>query len=325
MEKERFRKFFAFSLFLALTLFLLYILWPYFSAFFGAIILFFLFRPLHKFFVKKFKFPKPLSALGVIFLVLILIVVPMFFVLNLSFLQIQQINFREMDFGNFSDNLNERFGISFFSFLDEFKSYTRGFFIDILTQIPHMVILLVITFFVLYYLLISEETIDEKMEDIIPFTKKHSQRLIKEFKMITYSTLIVNFLIALLQGALLGVGFYLIGVPNVIIAGFLGAVFSFVPALGAGLVWGAVALYYLINLDYGVALFVFILGIFVSTIDNFVRPGLQKKIGKVHPIITLVGIFVGLPLFGLIGLVIGPLLLSYFLLMLRMIQEEYFN
>jgi predicted PurR-regulated permease PerM len=61
----------------------------------------------------------------------------------------------------------------------------------------------------------------------------------------------------------------------------------------------------------------------ISNIDNFLRPYIQEKVGAIHPFVSLLGIFIGIYLFGLVGIVVGPLVLSSFLLMLRMFYEDY--
>jgi predicted PurR-regulated permease PerM len=66
-------------------------------------------------------------------------------------------------------------------------------------------------------------------------------------------------------------------------------------------------------------------GLFISVIDNFLRPIIQERVGELHPLISLLGIIIGVPLFGLLGIVIGPLLLSYFLLTVEMFSKEYLS
>jgi predicted PurR-regulated permease PerM len=66
-----------------------------------------------------------------------------------------------------------------------------------------------------------------------------------------------------------------------------------------------------------------IAGIFFGNADNFIRGPLTRRFGKLHPLVAIVGLFIGVPTFGLVGIVVGPLLLSYFLLMLRFFKEEY--
>ena len=71
---------------------------------------------------------------------------------------------------------------------------------------------------------------------------------------------------------------------------------------------------------------ILITGIFLSVSDSsFFRPVIQKKVGKIHPFQSLLGIFIGIPLFGLVGIIIGPLLLAYFYLTVKMFSEEYLS
>ncbi len=78
-------------------------------------------------------------------------------------------------------------------------------------------------------------------------------------------------------------------------------------------------------MDYAAGIAILIAGLFASVLDNFLRPIIQKKVGEIHPFLSLLGIVIGVSLFGLIGIVIGSLLLSYFLLTVKMFSKEYLS
>ncbi|WP_370575169.1 AI-2E family transporter, partial [Methanomethylovorans sp.] len=79
----------------------------------------------------------------------------------------------------------------------------------------------------------------------------------------------------------------------------------------------------LLQQDYTSAAGVFIGGMIVSSVDNLMRPAINKKVGQLHPLVSLIGVVIGLNLFGLMGIIIGPLLLSYTILTARMFHDEY--
>jgi predicted PurR-regulated permease PerM len=95
--------------------------------------------------------------------------------------------------------------------------------------------------------------------------------------------------------------------------------------VGPSIVWGPASLIMLLTQNYVAGIGILIFGLVLSNVDNFLRPFIQQQIGKMHPLISLIGIFIGIPIFGLLGLIIGPLLLSYFFLTLKMFREEYFK
>lgn len=183
----------------------------------------------------------------------------------------------------------------------------------------------VILIFLLYYLLVRSKQISQAFVDIIPFSKKNARKLSEEFSNVTKSVVITSGLIALIQGILLGIGFAIAGFPGPILWGFIAAVLSFLPVVGPTLIWLPAGIIALTQHDYFGGIFILIWGFASSQSDNFTRPRFQQRVGKIHPLISIVGIFAGLSLFGMIGVIIGPLILSYFFLTTKMFKEEYLD
>jgi len=114
------------------------------------------------------------------------------------------------------------------------------------------------------------------------------------------------------------------GLPNATLWGVVTVVFSILPVLGSGMVWGPAAGVLLVN-HRPVAAVVFALwGIMViGNIDYVIRPMVSRRWAKIHPLVTLVGALVGVPYLGILGLLIGPLAVSYFFELITMYREEY--
>jgi predicted PurR-regulated permease PerM len=197
--------------------------------------------------------------------------------------------------------------------------------LSITQRVANLVVGLTIAYFALYYLLIRSDKTSKRFVELIPFHRKNAQRLQKEFRDVTYSVVITTGTIAVLQGVLLGIAFLVFGIPGALLWGFVAAILSFLPVVGPSIVWGPAALIMLLshNLVAGIGILIF--GLVLSNVDNFLRPFIQQQVGKMHPLVSLVGIFIGIPIFGILGLIIGPLLLSYFFLTLRMFREEYLS
>jgi predicted PurR-regulated permease PerM len=101
-------------------------------------------------------------------------------------------------------------------------------------------------------------------------------------------------------------------------------VFGILPVVGAGMVWAPASISLFLNGHPGSAVFLIILGVVVvANVENIIRPYVFARYSQVHPMITLVGAVLGVSYFGLIGLLIGPLALSYFFELIRMYKEEY--
>jgi predicted PurR-regulated permease PerM len=139
----------------------------------------------------------------------------------------------------------------------------------------------------------------------------------------TYSNVLGQGIIAITQGILLANGFWLFGIPDPIFWGVIGTFISFLPVVGAPTLCIPASIILFAN-DHtlrGILLLAYGL-LFIGNIDNVLRMIINKRVGNTHPIITVIGVFIGIPLFGILGLVFGPLLLSYFLLLLEIYQTN---
>jgi len=183
---------------------------------------------------------------------------------------------------------------------------------------------LLIAFFGLYYLLLRPRETWTAVRPYIPFSTANADKLQRRFHDVTISTLIGTGLTAVVQGALVAVGFALVGLPNAIFWGVVTVVVAILPVVGSGLVWGPGVLALVLDGRYGAAVGLALWGVLaVGGVDYVIRPMVFRRWAQVHPIVTLVGALAGVPYFGILGLLIGPLALSYFFELIRMYREEY--
>ena len=157
----------------------------------------------------------------------------------------------------------------------------------------------------------------------VPFNEENTATFIDEFSRIVRTTITSSGAVALAQGAILTITFLILKIQGAFLWGFIATILAFVPVFGSTLVWVPAAIIQLLEGDAGIVILA--AGLFVSVMDNFLRPIIQKKIGEIHPFLSLLGIVIGVSLFGLIGIVIGSLLLSYFLLTVKMFSKEYLS
>ena len=181
-----------------------------------------------------------------------------------------------------------------------------------------------IAMFGLYFLLSSSHDPWEAVRPYIPFSDKNKDKLRKRFRDVTNSTLIGTGFVALVQGTLVGIAFEICGLPSPVFWGVVTGVFAILPIVGSGLIWGPGALALLLTERYLAGAGLFVWGIvIVASVDNLIRPLVYKKWARVHPLITLVGALGGVRFFGVLGLLIGPLALSYFFELILMFRDEY--
>jgi predicted PurR-regulated permease PerM len=176
-------------------------------------------------------------------------------------------------------------------------------------DIPSRLLAVFVAFFTAYYILIDWDNLKKKVTEFLPF--KNRNHVMKKIEMQIKDIIVGTFLLALLEATIAGIAFYLLGVKFAILLGFLIGVFAFVPALGPLLVWIPVAIIEFTNGNIGTAIGVTIVGLFLSTyVDSIVRIKLVGKKSNIHPVVMLVGLFGGISLFGIMGFILGPLILS---------------
>jgi predicted PurR-regulated permease PerM len=178
--------------------------------------------------------------------------------------------------------------------------------------------------FGLYYMLLSADSLWERFRRYLPFSDENREILRARFHSVTEAMLLGILLVAALQGSIVGFGFYLVGLPNALFWGGITACVSVLPVLGSAIVWVPGVLVLLAQQRVGAAIALAAISLLLATnVDNIFRPIVYRRVSNVHPMITLVGAFAGVSLFGLVGLLLGPLAILYFFELLRMYDEEY--
>lgn len=330
---DRLRNGLAIGMIVVLGLFLVFAFWPYINALFGALILYVLFSPVFRWINSKLRLPR-LSALITIFLTIMIVIIPIILLSSFLVTKVQDITHRAERFvedlqsieflDQYIDEIDLEKEVK--SQIYQIANVLRGSIFTVLNKVTLFILNLLVMYFLLYYLLIRANDIKRFGFEIIPFSKKNSNLLMKEFSNITNSVIISTGAIALMQGFLLGVIFLLFnvsGAAGALFWGIIGFFLSFLPVVGIPLLWIPAGLIKLFEGEPFLAAGVFVSGFILSNVDNFIRPAIQSRVGKIHPLITLIGVFIGIPFFGLMGLIVGPLLLSYFFLSLKMFKEEY--
>lgn len=180
--------------------------------------------------------------------------------------------------------------------------------------------------FILYFMLANARKLEEKMERYSPFQGNSLQLLRSEIKNMVYGNAVGIPLIMLVQGITAGIGYWIFGVDKVFFWAFLTAITGLIPLVGTGVVWLPLGIYLLAtgNVWQGIGLILYGV-IVISSADNVARMVLMKSTADVHPLVVIFGVILGIPLFGFWGIIFGPLLISGFLLLIRIYFMEYHN
>lgn len=213
-------------------------------------------------------------------------------------------------------------------------SDTVSFIVSVLPRIGQAVmggissfaINLFVLVFVLYFMLIGGSKMEAYINDILPFNATNTKHVIHEINMIVRSNAIGIPLLAIIQGGVAMIGYFIFGAPDALLLGFLTCFATVIPMVGTALVWFPVAVYMAVTGDWFNAIGLAAYGsIIVSQLDNLIRFILQKRMADIHPLITIFGVVIGLSLFGFMGVIFGPLLLSLFFLFVDMFKREYLD
>lgn len=181
-----------------------------------------------------------------------------------------------------------------------------------------------IALWTMYYVLLEWPTIALRLERLLPLDPRHTRALILEFRDVGRSAFIGTIATAVVQGFFGGVGYAMAGVPHPVTWAILTALASFIPVVGTALVWVPVGGYLILAGKPVWGVFVFAWGALVvmAVADYVVRPRLVGSKGQGHPLLMLIALIGGIEVFKLAGLIVGPVLMSLFLAILRIYERE---
>lgn len=183
---------------------------------------------------------------------------------------------------------------------------------------------LIMLFFLLYFLLCNGVSIESYIKHIIPLKPTNVEKIATETDLMIRANALGIPLICLVQGVFATIGYAIFGLKDWGIWGFLTGILAFFPLIGTMVVWTPLVIYLYATNHNLMATGLMLYSIIVTgNVDYISRLGLLKKIGNVHPLITVFGVIVGLKLFGFIGLIFGPLLISYFILLIKIYINEF--
>ena len=179
-------------------------------------------------------------------------------------------------------------------------------------------------YFILYFMLVNGRSMEKWLDESIPLKDENVTRLGKEMENIVLSNAIGIPVIAFMQGVVAVIGYYILGVNEPWFWFVVTCITAMIPVVGAALAYVPLAIIFFANDDVvrGIIMLIFGFGV-IGTVDNVFRFTLAKKIGNVHPLITIFGVIIGLKLFGFIGLIFGPLMISVFILLLKIYSSEF--
>jgi len=188
----------------------------------------------------------------------------------------------------------------------------------------NILISLGILLFLLYYMLKSPKQLKESLLEYIPLSNKNLVVLGKEIDNVVRSNAIAIPLVAVAQGFIALIGFYIFGVENPLFWFVIVTIGSMIPFIGTLV---GILPVFVLSLASGESFQAWGILIYGATVvamtDNVIRLFVLKKLDSTHPLITLIGVLIGIPLFGFVGLIFGPLIINLFLIIVKIYKQQY--
>jgi predicted PurR-regulated permease PerM len=208
--------------------------------------------------------------------------------------------------------------------LNNLPRLVASIFPQMLGTAVNAIVNVLFVFFLLFFMMTNAQKMESVLLKFLPLTASNKRLVTSETKNIVTSYALGIPALALSQGFVAVIGYKIFGVKDAVLWGFVTCICSVIPIVGSGLIWIPLAGFLYAHGHGQAALgLTFYCLVIVVNVDNVLRLFLLKAFADIHPLITLFGVITGLRLFGFIGLIFGPLLVSYLLLLIRIYVNEF--
>lgn len=330
LDNDRLKQigFLIFIVFLTVLLFLE--TYTYFPGFLGAVTFYVMSRKYMFRLTEQRKWRKSLAATLIMVISFLVILVPVGMLINLLMSKISYAASHSTELLNgakeLSAKLDNQLGFNLLTperlqkMQEKLTTVVPGFLgatFNTLTTVALM-------YFILYFMLVTGRKMEATLYEYIPLKDENVDRLGREFNTLVIANAVGIPLIAIVQGVISLIGYLVFGIPQPLFWFVVTCFTAMLPVIGAAAVYVPMGVYLLAVGDtwQGIAILVYGFGV-VGTSDNIARMLLAKRIADVHPLITIIGVIIGVSLFGFIGLIFGPLLISMYILLLDIYGNEF--
>jgi predicted PurR-regulated permease PerM len=343
IEKFNYTRYLFIGLFVFLGVISFLILKPFFKAILAGAVLAYIFYPVYKL-AKKWIRSEVIASLLVSILIVLLFTLPVIFIAN-SVSQEARSNYvfikrilatgdivegecdanapfckLETSIGNILKDPDIKFPLT--NLLTKATNFFVNFAANFIFSIPSFLLNFFVMMFMIYYLFKDGEVLLYRVQTLLPLKEANQVRILAQLKNVTFAVIYGQIFVAALQGFFGGLAFWIFGVSAPVLWGLVMFILALIPFLGTPLVWLPVSITKLANHEPVAAIGIFIIGVIISTADNFIKPKIVGDRAKVHPALIFLGVIGGMIFFGFIGLIVGPVVLSIFMRFIEIYEEE---
>ena len=331
LDQNILRQVFFILIIIGLGLLLFYELSFFVPAVLGSLTLYILMRQRMHYLTEVKRWSPPRAAWLLIILSFLVILLPFGILANLLASKIVYAVEHSTEILNslkkFSDDLKQRFGfgIADDATINQLGPFIRRIIPQILTGTLNTISIIGVLYFVLYFMLIYSRTMEDKLYEYIPLKDSNVDLIASDINTTVRASVIGIPLIALIQGVVGLIGYLLLRVQDPFLWFAITCITSMIPIVGASLAYVPLSIIFFAQEKnwQGFAMLIYGFGV-IGLVDNLFRFILNKRLGNIHPLITVFGVIAGIGLFGFIGLIFGPMLLSLFIVLLKVYSNEFF-
>ncbi len=300
---------------------------------FLALILAYIFRPAYNS-VKKIIKLRSLSALFIIIAIISFILIPL---VSLTPALIKQtfslyVKVQDLNIGNVLKNIlpstttpemATAINLQFNNILSKLFSSIMNGMSNFITNIPTQILNTMIFFFIFYFILIDFDKISQAFSDFIPLSKENKIKFSSEFRNVTEGIVYGQVLIGILQGILMGLMLFILGIDGTLLFTFIAIIAGILPMVGPTIVWVPLGLILLFTGNSMQAVILAVWGMSVSGVtDGILRPYILSRRTSLPIAWGFIGTIGGLYAFGLVGLLLGPLIIAYLIIVLQFYKQK---
>ncbi len=301
-----------------------------FPSLLGAIALYILLKDPMTWLTRKKNLKDWIAVLLLLIATVVIIVVPLWFIVKLLIIKVEPLlttpDFFTDVFKQINTYLSEELGLAVITqeTLMKISGKLTEFAREIISGTLRQVAILLFMYVFLFFIMMNGRKLELFLRRNLPFSDENRGKVLNEVTRMVRSNAITIPSVAFLQGSVAMIGYFVFGINEPVLLGVLTAISSMIPMIGALLVYLPVVIFTLatgsVAAGIGLGLWCFIL---VGSVDNVARFMLQKRLANVHPVITILGVIVGAKLFGLIGLIFGPLTITLFVVLVKIYFNEF--
>ncbi len=298
------------------------------GSFLGAVVFYIVFRGTMFRLVERHRWPSWLAAFAIVLLICVVLVGLAYLVFEMLAREIESIDLSHLPAiaHEIVPKVNDLVGFKLLSpdMLAGYSAVLGKIGSSVVNTTYNFAANIFMTVIILYFMLAHARTLETQAGKYIPFSGESRKVLLEDITSIIYSNAVGIPLMMLCQGLVAILIYWLFGLPNLVFWAFLTALCGLIPMVGTVIVSVPLGIWFIAGGEVWQGVLLMLCGLLViANVDNLVRIILNKKISNTHPLIVIFGVILGIPLFGFWGIIFGPLMISVFLLLVRIYYKEY--